>query len=353
MKLLSTSNLYEPKITSVLDKIQSALQKKQFSWIIEDLEIALREYHQTKYCITFSSGFWALVMAMRVKARQYENEVILPSLTYRRLADAVYWSGKIPVFVDIDRKNLAISPAAVEKNINDRTALILAVHPIVNCCEVDSLIKISNIRGIPILFDSVESVHETYFGRRIGSFGVGEVFSLHASKLINGIEGGYVCTSDLKVASQLVHFRKTFNAEINPVHAAFARESLREIESNVSHNLKIYRRYCERLAEIDGIEICSFDETEQTSFKNIVVRVDNGANFDRESLIINLNRFGILARAHYFPPLHLKKYRYPVIIKQMSNTNFAIDKYLNLPCGQRVELADVDRVCQTITKFKI
>lgn len=352
MKQLSTSNLYEPKISSVLGRIKSALSESQPFDIIDDFKKALQEYHQAKYCVTFSSGFWALVAAACVKAKQGGSEVLLPSLTYRRLADAVYWAGRIPVFVDIDLNNLAISPDAIEKHLSDRTALILAVHPIVNCCEINKLIAISKTYDIPILFDAVESVHETFFGRRVGSFGVGEVFSLHASKLINGIEGGYVSTSEEITASQLVHLRNNLNAEINPVHAAFAHESLREIENNVAHNREIYRRYCDGLAAVDGIEVCSFDETEQSSFKNIVVRLSYEEGWDREAFIPYLNSCGILARAHYFPPLHTKTYSYPVVVKEMDNTNLALDKYLNLPCGQRVKLTDVDRVCETIAGFQ-
>jgi dTDP-4-amino-4,6-dideoxygalactose transaminase len=352
MKQLSTSNLYEPKISSVLGRIQRALLTNQPSDIIFELKMALQRYHQAKYCVTFSSGFWALVAAVCVKARQEGGEVLLPSLTYRRLADAVYWTGNIPVFVDIDLHNLAISPDAIQKHLSGRTALILAVHPIVNCCDINKLIAISQNYDVPIVFDAVESVHETFSGRRIGSVGVGEVFSLHASKLINGIEGGYVCTSDEEIAARLVHTRNNFNAEINPVHAAFAYESLREIENNVTHNQEIYRRYCYGLAEIDGIEVCRFDETEQTAFKNIVVRLNYEEGWNRESLIPYLHRRGILARPHYFPPLHTKTYRYPVIVKEMDNTNVASDKYVNLPCGQRVELTDVDRICETISGFQ-
>ena len=91
----------------------------------------------------------------------------MPSLTYRRLADVVYWTKHTPVFVDIDANNLAISPNAVKKYITNDTALILAVHPIVNCCNVIELISISEEYGIPIIFDAVESVHETYQEKRI------------------------------------------------------------------------------------------------------------------------------------------------------------------------------------------
>ncbi|MEJ2650135.1 MAG: aminotransferase class I/II-fold pyridoxal phosphate-dependent enzyme, partial [Sedimentisphaerales bacterium] len=51
------------------------------------LEKRLAGFHQTKYCVTFSSGFWALVLAIRVLALKGKTEIIMPSLTYRRMSD--------------------------------------------------------------------------------------------------------------------------------------------------------------------------------------------------------------------------------------------------------------------------
>ena len=349
----STSNLYTPDKKAVRDYIDN------FSGhdICNYLEQRLSEYHNSKYCILFSTGFWALVAAIKLKALIGKSEVIIPSLTYRRLADVVFWAGLVPVFVDVEADTLAVCPNAVNVHISEKTALILAVHPIVNCCNIDEIIHLSEKKNIPIIFDAVESVHETFDGRRIGSLGIGEVFSLHASKLINGLEGGYVCTNDSHFTAALKDFRigkavffnnrsyTGLNGIPIDVHAAFALAGLDEIEENVNHNRSIYYGYKRRLKSIPGIKLLSFNEAEQTSFKNIVAMVTDDFPFTRDQLVDLLNQERILARKYYAPALHRKTYQYRVVVTDLPVTELSESLYINLPCGARVRQCDVDLIC--------
>ena len=122
--------------------------------------------------------------------------------TYRRLADVATWSNLTPTFCDVSPETLAISPAEIKNSINSETAAILAVHPIINCCEVNEIIEIGKDSNIPVIFDSVESSYETLNGKRVGSFGDAEVFYC-MSKLINGAEGGYVTSNSKKVIDSI------------------------------------------------------------------------------------------------------------------------------------------------------
>ena len=360
-KVLSTSNLYQPDIKKVTGYLLNSMHAFGSGSSLSDLlEERLCEYHNAEYCVLFSSGFWALVAAIKLKADDGAKNVIIPSMTYRRLADVVHWADKTPVFVDVNEHDLAISVKAVQDSLDADTALILAVHPIVNCCDVDAFIRLSVETDVPLIFDAVESVHETYRGKRIGSFGYGEVFSFHASKLINGCEGGYVCTNDELFASQLRALRnlESVNAGHNTVtginarplgeHSAFALAGLDEIDLNVSHNKEIYGAYKQYIADVGGLKLVEFDESEQTSFKNIVVEVLDDYPMTRDELVDFLNKEGLLARSHYDPPLHAKQYEYDVIIKDMKNTSIKHIKYINMPCGSIVTTTDVKRISQLL-----
>ena len=162
---LSTSNLYEPQKERVLEKIHTFFgcdNQETPGVVVEELEDKLAQYHCSKYCVAYSTGFWALVSTVINKIEEGKTEVLLPSLTYRRLADVVHWAGGTPTFVDIKKGDLSISPLAVQKHISKNTGLILAVHPIVNCCDVEKLIEVAEEHQTPIVFDAVESVHETF-----------------------------------------------------------------------------------------------------------------------------------------------------------------------------------------------
>lgn len=356
---VSTSNLYAPNMDDVWSLFSGNFDNSgqmKTGQLVSRLEGELCRYHQSKYCVAFSTGFWALVAAIRIKSILGRSEVIIPSMTYRRLADVVFWTKHIPVFVDIEPENLSICPAAVEAAISDDTALILGVHPIVNCCNIDRLVHIASENEIPIVFDAVESVHETFGLRRIGSFGMGEVFSLHASKLINGLEGGYVCTNEKRFYDQLMDFRQSpagnrvgeIAGMLNDAHAAFAIAGLAEIDRNVTHNREIYQTYCDKLRSLNGVEVLQFDEKQQTSYKNVVLKVDASFPMSRDQLESELNRQGILARAHYYPPLHAKRYKYPVRTCDTTVADQVTCQYINMPCGSRVSTRDVQRICDVL-----
>ncbi|NNJ93939.1 MAG: aminotransferase class I/II-fold pyridoxal phosphate-dependent enzyme [Halobacteria archaeon] len=360
-KVLSTSNLYLPDFDRVSMLLSENRPSSDNEYPLSTiLESRLCEYHNAEHCVLYSSGFWALVAAIKLKAIAGKSNVIIPSMTYRRLADLVHWAGKIPVFVDVYEDGLAVSVEAVREAIDNDTALILAVHPIVNCCHVDSFIELSARENVPVIFDAVESVHETYKGKRIGSFGVGEVFSFHASKLINGCEGGYICTNEADFATDLRSFRdfcvvdsaagKVFGLDARPIdgHAAFALAGLMEIDKNVAHNREIYSAYKKYLPDVHGLRLLEFDENEQTSYKNIVIEVMDDYPVSRDILVRFLNDEGLLARSHYDPPLHAKEYSYGVSVKGMANTNKVRTKFINMPCGSVVSVGDVEIIIQIL-----
>ena len=115
----STSNLYTPDKKAVRDYIDNFSSHG----ICNFLEQRLSDYHESKYCVLFSTGFWALVAAIKLKALTGKNEVIVPSLTYRRLADVVYWAGLVPVFVDVEADTLAICPNSINTHISGKNCV--------------------------------------------------------------------------------------------------------------------------------------------------------------------------------------------------------------------------------------
>jgi len=97
-KPISTSNLYKPNLDDFLVLMQDALDISGRGKLVKTLEMELAAFHSVPHCITVCSGFWALVLSIKALALEGRNEVIMPSLTYRRLADVVAWAGLTPHF---------------------------------------------------------------------------------------------------------------------------------------------------------------------------------------------------------------------------------------------------------------
>lgn len=324
----STSNLLQPDVERYLHYSRTFHEQGQYTNNgpnVQLLEQRLAEFHQTKHCVTFASGFWAIALAMRELMLPGRNEIIMPSLTYRRMTDISAWVELHPHFCEVDPNTLAMTADTVAQCINENTALILGVHPIVNCAAADELVALGEKHGIPVLFDSVESVFEETNAGRVGGFGEAECFSLHACKLLNGFGGGYLTTNNTELAKKLasqrsygftavdhVGYSGGLNAKLNEMHAAMTLASLDNLSEQVEKNKGRYYVYKQGLESLPGVRLLEFDESLQSGYKNIVVELTQAWPLSRAHTIKLLNAERVLARAHYDPPLHLKKWRIPM-----------------------------------------
>jgi dTDP-4-amino-4,6-dideoxygalactose transaminase len=365
----STSNLVQPDLQNFLNYTKRIYKSRWLTNngpLVRELEARLSAIHGTRHCVTFCSGFMALMLAMydmhsKRRIKEGDAEVVMPSLTYRRMADIAVWAGLVPRFCDIDITTLGITAKTVEPCLNEKTALILGVHPIVNLCDINGLEELSLKYKMPLLFDSVEASLASYKNRMVGSFGQAEVFSLHASKLLNGFEGGYLTTNDSELAEGLRKGRSFgfagkdnivrlgLNAKLNEVHAAMTLACLDEIDSQISRNKIRYSTYKDRLADIEGIDIIPYDERETRSYKNILVRLDDSWPLSRECTLQILHAENLLARPYYYPSLHKKDTPY----KQYTGNNLHVTEGLSLnhmllPCGEFVNLEDIHLIADLL-----
>jgi len=358
----STSNLVRPDLQNFLNYSKIFFEQQQYTNdgpLVRLLEQRLACFHQTEFCVSFCSGFWGIVLTLKALARKGKTEVIMPSFTYRRMADIVAWAGLKPHFCEVEENTLALSAITVAKCINDDTALILGVHPVVNCCEVEELVALANERDLPLLFDSVESIYETVPGGKIGSFGDAECFSLHASKLINGFEGGYVTTNNATLAQQLATIRgfgfkgqdnvimpHGTNAKLNEVHAAMALATFDDLEEQVQRNRHMYDLYKHLLADIPGIRLLEFSENQQPSYKNIVIELLDNWPLTRANTLKVLNAEKIMARAYYSQALHRKKMAYPYVPANLPLSDRLSGRFVLMPCGALIDDDDIRKIVE-------
>jgi dTDP-4-amino-4,6-dideoxygalactose transaminase len=180
---------------------------------------------------------------------------------------------------------------------------------------------------------------------------------MHACKLLNGFGGGYLTTNNSELARKLSLMRgfgfdtvdhiavpNGLNAKLNEMHAAMALASLDDVEAQVERNRERYCAYKALLREVPGVRLLEFDERHRTGYKNIVVELLPEWPLSRAHTIGVLNAEGILARAYYAPPLHRKPMAYPHVPGQLPESDALAEKFLNLPCGHFVTVADIAEI---------
>lgn len=362
-----TGNLYRPSIDKFLDYSRVFYQSKRYTddgELCRMLELRLAEFHAVERAVAVSSGFWGHVLAMAALALPGRIEIIAPAFGYRRTDDMIAWAGFVPHFCDVDPETLGISVATIEAALNDRTALILAPHPMVNCCDARGVEDFGREHGIPVVFDSVEAAYRTYDNRRIGGFGDAEVFSTHSTKLLNSFEGGYVTTKNSQLADRLEHMKRfglvgpdtvedgrALNAKFNEVHAAMALASLDEVDDQVAPHRGKYDLYVAGLRNIDGLAIVEHEESQRPDYRLIVVRIGAWWPLSREDTLRVLEAENVLARP-YYTPLNHKVVDYPRVCPELPVTEAIFRDFMVLPSGAHVSEDDVEKIIDILANIR-
>ena len=333
---------------------------------MKELERQLAEFHGVRHCLTFCNCFTAMYIALRCLALAGKREVVVPSLTYRRMADIIDWAGLLPRFCDVDPETLGISPATARPCINENTALLLAPHPITRLCDIDGMERLAQEYGLPLFFDSVEACGGAHTDRMIGGFGDCESFSMHPSKVLNSCEGGYITTNNndiaqtLKLARAYGFFGRDniimlgHNAKLNELHAAMGLATLAGIERQFADNKRIHLAYQAHLSGLPGVTVIPYDHAEKRNWKSVLVRLDDAWPFSREETLQVLNAENIHARPYYSPPQHVSVPRQAGQgVHLMPVTDQAAASHLILPFGSAVSEEDTAIVGQVLRGMSV
>lgn len=326
---------------------------------VQEFEAKIAEFAGVKHCIAMCNATIALEIAIR--AAGMTGEVIVPAFTFIATAHALQWQEITPVFCDIDPVTHNLDPERVEELITPKTTGIIGVHVWGRPCNVDALTEIAERRNLKLMFDSAHAFGCSYKGKMVGGFGLAEVFSFHATKFFNTLEGGAVVTNDDDLAAK-IRLMKNFgfsgydnviyigtNGKMSEVNAAMGLTNLESLDDFVAANRRNYEAYRECLAEIPGLSLIKYDETEINNYHYIVVEVDESeTGISRDDLINVLGVENVLARKYFYPGCHrMEPYRsnYPHARLLLRETEELSRRVLVLPSGTAVSTADIETIC--------
>jgi len=314
--------------------------------MVQEFERRIAEYLGVKHCIAMCNGTIALEIAIR--ALGLTGEVIVPSWTFVATAHALYWQGITPVFADVDPATHNLDPQAVRRMITPRTTGIIGVHLWGRAAPVDALQAIADEHGLKLMFDAAHAFGSSFKGQSIGRFGACEVFSFHATKAFNTMEGGAITTNDDELAETLRLMRnfgfKGYDNVIHPgtngkmieVCAAMGLANLDGFDEVVAVNRRNHAAYCEALAGLPGISVLGYNPAERNSHHYVVIEVGETCPASRDAIIKALHAENILARKYFWPGCHMMKpYRdlFPHAGLLLEHTRAVAERVIVLPNG--------------------
>lgn len=354
-----------PSFDEYVEEISSIWENKWLTNMGEKHQLfqkQLQEFLNVEQLELLVNGHMALELTLQ--AMELSGEVITTPFTFASTTHAIIRNGLTPVFCDINEDDYTIDVDKIESLITERTCAIMPVHVYGNICDVKRIQEIADKYNLKVIYDAAHAFGETCAGEAVGTFGDASIFSLHATKVFNSIEGGITCIHDTKLGEK-IYSLKNFgiqdeesitgigaNAKMNEFQAAMGICNLRHFEENIKKRGCIVKRYQKNLEGIECIKVWKKQADVQSNYAYFPIFIDEqtcGTN--RNDLYDQLVKENIFARKYFYPLTNsfecfkgvYDPAKTPVALKVSNGI-------LCLPLYPELELDTVDYICDVIRK---
>lgn len=328
------------------------------------LQAQLEEYIQVPHVSLFTNGHIALETVIEAMEFPEGSEVITTPFTFASTTHAIVRNGLLPVFCDVNPVDYTMDATKIEALITDKTVAIVPVHVYGNMCDDEAIRAIAGRYGLKVIYDAAHAFGVTYHGKNAGALGDASMFSFHATKVFNTIEGGAVCVHDDDLAARLNDFKNfgqhspeevlyaAGNGKMSEFQAAMGICNLRHLDSEIARRRAAVKRYRQRLSGVPGIRLAPEQEGVISNYAYFPVVFD-GYRLTRDEVFEKLKEQGIIARKYFYPLTNgFACYRgLPTAGEEKTPVARHIARrVLTLPLFADLSAEDVDRICDIILK---
>ena len=326
------------------------------------LQADLEKYLNVPHVSLYTNGHLALEGILQGMDFPKGSEIITTPFTFASTTHAIVRSGCVPVFCDVNDVDYTIDVTKIESLITDKTVAIVPVHVYGNICDTEAIDVIAKKHNLKVIYDAAHAFGVVKNGVSAANFGYASMFSFHATKVFNTIEGGAVTFADDSLV-QLLNDIRNFgicgpesvryvggNAKMNEFQAAMGICNLRHLDGEIAKRKAVVEQYRKRLSGVEGIKICPEQEGVQSNYAYFPVVFD-GYKYTRDDVFAKLAENDIIARKYFFPLTNsFECYEdYPTAgVEKTPVAAYIADRVLTLPLYADLTAEDVDRICDII-----
>lgn len=336
------------------------------SWIsakgrfVKAFEEKVADYLGVNHAVSVCNGTVALHLALMTLGIGEGDEVILPSLTYVASANAITYTGAVPVFADSLYESWQIDPADIERKITEKTKAIMVVHLYGQPCDMDAIMQIAKKHDLFVVEDCAEAFGSRYKGKCVGGFGDMSAFSFYGNKTITTGEGGMVVTNDPALAERAAHIKDQgmsreqeywhdiigYNYRMTNICAAIGLAQLEQADSFIARKIQVAKWYMEYLKDTPVEVPPEVKNTENTywMFSVLLPSADQ-----RDDLRQKLKEAGVETRPLFYP-IHLM----PIYSHRYTKLKVCEDlglRGINLPSWPGLSEEQVKYICGIIREY--
>lgn len=334
----------------------------------EELRAALAEYLGCGGIELFVNGHMALEMLLQ--AFELKGEVITTPFTFASTTHAIVRNGLTPVMCDVRESDGTMDAERIEALITERTSAIVPVHVYGNVCDDEAIMRIAKRHGLRVIYDAAHAFGETVTradGTKtgVGCLGDASMFSFHATKVFNTIEGGAVTWKDGAEQAlgtrlyQLKNFGITDkehvdyvggNGKMNEFAAAMGLCNLRHVDEWIAARGDVCARYRENLTGLRGVRLMEERGDVESNHAYMPV-VFAGGSAVRDAVYEALSAEGIFPRKYFYPCVNAYQCYAGVLDPDQTPTAKRLAaSVLTLPLYPELPRADIDRICGVIAE---
>ncbi len=275
------------------------------------LQSNLQQHLNVSNVELFTNGHLALMVAL--KSLGLKGEVITTPFTFASTTNAIVDCGLTPVFCDINEFDYTIDADKIEALVTDQTCAIVPVHVYGAVCDVEKIERIAKKHNLKVIYDSAHAFGVSYKGKNVSTFGDISMFSFHATKVFNTIEGGCLSFNDETLKQKIMQYRNFglngeqvevcgINAKMNEFQSAMGLCNLRHNQEEIAKRKLISDCYDNLLAGVKGIKFLTLPDSIVRNYAYYPILIDQSVyGLNRDEVAGLLEKHNIFARKYFYP----------------------------------------------------
>ena len=332
---------------------------------VNKFEAITAQFTGAKYAVAVVNGTAGLQIALQVIGVQHGDEVITQPLTFVATANAISHAGAIPVFVDVDKDTLGMSPEKLEdwlekntiydtinktvknKVTGKRISAIVPVYIFGHLIRIHEIMQVAEKYHLAVVEDSTEALGSFINGKHAGLFGEVGILSYNGNKTITTGGGGMIITNNEKLAQRVKHITTTakiphpyeyvhdeigYNYRLPNINAAVGYAQMEYIHTILESKKETARLYKNFFANSEIEYINGMENTNPNYWLNAILLKDRT---QRDKFLQFSNANGVITRAAWRLMNKLPMYQ-QCQAGDISNAEWLEDRIVNLPSSVRL-----------------
>jgi len=331
---------------------------------VNRFEEMMCEITGAKYALAIVNGTNALHIGLLVSGVKPQEEVITQALTFVATGNAISYCNATPVFIDVDRNTLGMSPKALtdflelnatinsngysyNNKTNKRIAACVPMHTFGFPCAIDKLVEICKKWNIAVVEDAAEALGSYYKNQHTGTFGKVGTFSFNGNKTVTCGGGGAIITNDEDVAKAIKHLTTQakvshkwefnhdaigYNYRMPNLNAALACAQLEQLEKYVENKRELAKLY-DCFFKDQQIAFVKEPENTKSNYWLNTILLENIV--ERNQFLEETNSNGVMTRPAWELMTNLPMFKNSQM-DELVNSKWLADRLVNIPSSVRL-----------------